>query len=279
MASERHFGIDLSTWNTGCDYEAAKLADGVEFAILRCGFGQKPANRDNEFDTHLAGCQAAGLPVGAYQYSYATDSAGAKAEAAACAGWLEGVELQLPVFLDMEEASVKKLGRKRVTAIAKAWIAAMKAAGFEAVGVYSSPAWFDTVLDAQAVVDAGGVIWCASWATQAPSYPGLVCWQFGGEINKLGDRAVYGIGSVVDQDFWFGPLPQAAEEEESMTVICTKQTPTLDQTGRKEAGRYVDAGDICEIRLAVGPLVEVDYPTPSGTRTAYVKSLANFKMA
>ena len=55
MASERHFGIDLSTWNTGCDYDAARLADGVEFAIMRCGFGQKPANKDNEFDTRYYG--------------------------------------------------------------------------------------------------------------------------------------------------------------------------------------------------------------------------------
>lgn len=277
MASEQHFGIDLSTWNVGCDYEAARLADGVEFAILRCGFGQKPANKDNEFDTHLAGCQAAGLPVGAYQYSYAKTAADAKAEAAACAGWLEGVELQLPVFLDMEEADVRALGKKRVTGIATAWIAAMQAAGFEAVGVYSSPAWFDTVLDPQAVVDAGGVVWCASWSATQPVYPGLVCWQFGGEVNKLGDRSVYGIGPVVDQDYWIGDLRAAAGKEDSMTVRCTRKTDVLDRYGNKEAGRYVAAGDICEIKLAAGPLIAVDYPTPSGRRTAYVKSLANFK--
>lgn len=275
--SERHFGVDLSTWNQGVNYVAAKEKGGVEFAVLRAGYGQNASTqKDNMFERHYAGCKAAGIPVGAYQYSYAKSVEDARAEAKAMQTWLKKKELELPVFLDMEEAAVKALGKTLVTKIAVTWVKKMIAYGYTAVGVYSNPAWYTTVLDADKIRAAGGVLWVASWCKTKPGYADMVLWQFGGETNLLKDRSVYGIGSVVDQDYWYGPLPKAELPEGSYVVVCNKKTTTLDRSGAAETGRYVAVGDVCMIRLVYGPLIEITYPTTAGKRVAYVKSLANF---
>lgn len=274
--NERHFGVDLSTWNVGVNYVAARQKGGVEFAILRAGFGKNSQGKDNQFDTHYAGCKAAGIPVGAYQYSYAQTVADARLEAKACVGWLKKKELSLPVFLDMEESAVKSLGKTLVTKIAVAWVKKMIAYGYTNVGIYSNPAWYTTVLDADKIRAAGGVLWVASWGTTKPAYEDMVLWQFGGETNLLRDRAVYGIGSVVDQDVWFGPLPSAELPEGTYVVVCNKKTTTLDRNGVAETGRYVAVGDVCTIKLVYGPLIEIVYPTSGGKRTAYLRNLANF---
>lgn len=276
--SERHFGVDLSTWQTGCDYAKARDEGGVKFAIIRAGYGKNAGTqKDNMFDTHYAGLRAAGLPIGAYQLSYALTTTDAKAEAKAMQAWISGHRIDLPLFLDMEIDEQRAKGKSAVTKIAKAWLAAMQAAGYTEVGIYANPAWFSTVLDADAIVAAGGKIWCASWGKVKPGYDGMVCWQFGGETNRLRSTAVPGLGSVVDQDYWFGSLPTVVEDRSTVLVVCTKKTQTLDANGNPETGRYIDAGDACTLRLIDGPLVQVSYPVSGGRRTAYLKDISNFE--
>ena len=64
----------------------------------------------------------------------------------------------------------------------------------------------------------------------------------------------------------------------TMKVKCTKRTQTYDSLGRLESGRYIDAGDVCEIGVTLTPnlLCEITYPIKGGTRKAYTRDLANF---
>ena len=61
-------GIDVSKWQGEIDWEKVKGA-GVEFAMLRAGYGQ--GNADSMFARNAAGCEAVGLPYGVYWFSYA----------------------------------------------------------------------------------------------------------------------------------------------------------------------------------------------------------------
>ena len=47
-------GIDLSTYQRNVNYMSLK-ADGVEFAIIRSGFGKNESQKDNMFEEHYAG--------------------------------------------------------------------------------------------------------------------------------------------------------------------------------------------------------------------------------
>ena len=211
------FGVDVSTWQTGCDYEKAVREGGVRFAVIRAGFGKNAATqKDNMFETHYAGFRAANIPVGAYQYSYATSVSDALKEAESFLGWIAGKKLELPCFLDMEESSVSRLGKKTCTEIAVAWCERVSSAGYTA-GIYTNPNWLENYLDAKAIGSRFG-IWCASWGTRKPEYEGLVIWQFGGHTNLLRSRAVEGIGDIVDQNFLYldlddMPLPEEPEEK------------------------------------------------------------------
>ena len=206
------FGVDVSTWQTGCDYQRAVDKGGVKFAIIRAGFGKNAATqKDNMFETHYAGFRTAKVPVGAYQYSYAKSVSDAVKEAESFLGWIAGKELELPCFIDMEESSVSKLGKKTCTEIALAWCERVSSAGYTA-GVYSNPNWLENYLDA-AEIGKKYRIWCASWGTRKPEYEGLAVWQFGGQTNLLRSRAVEGIGDIVDQNFLYIDLPEKAEPQ------------------------------------------------------------------
>ena len=65
-------GVDISEMNGSVDFAALKSA-GVEFVIIRCGFGSDYINQDDKrFEENIRKAEAAGMPWGAYLYSYAT---------------------------------------------------------------------------------------------------------------------------------------------------------------------------------------------------------------
>lgn len=274
--SEKHFGVDLSTWQNKVDYKVAVEKGNVEFAMIRAGFGKNVlTQKDNMFETHYAGFRAQNVPLGAYQYSYAKSPADAINEARAMLEWIEGKEFDLPLFLDMEQADVAELGKETCTMIALAWCRYIADAGYKC-GIYANPNWFENYLDVDLITERF-LIWCASWGTEKPEYPNMIMWQYGGETNKVRERAVEGVGDVVDQNFFYGELPDVTPKPtEYQYVICTKKTYTLDENGKAEARRWIDKGDLCAIRLVPSPLIEVIYPTANGHRTAYLKDISNF---
>ena len=73
-------GIDVSVHNGKIDWQKVRAA-GIDFAILRAGYGKLAKQKDNRFEDNYAGAKAAGIPVGAYWYSYAMDEDEARQEA------------------------------------------------------------------------------------------------------------------------------------------------------------------------------------------------------
>lgn len=76
-------GIDVSEHQGKIDWSAVK-SSGVDFAIIRAGYGREISQKDKQFENNYAGCKASGIPVGAYWYSYATSAEAAKLEAQVC---------------------------------------------------------------------------------------------------------------------------------------------------------------------------------------------------
>lgn len=92
--------IDVSEHNGSIDWLEAK-ADGVEYALIRCGFGKDYESQDDKyFHINIQDALDAGVKVGVYFYSYAQSVEAAASEAAHCLRLIEQYrdKLSLPVF-------------------------------------------------------------------------------------------------------------------------------------------------------------------------------------
>ena len=167
-------GVDLSTWNRNVDYEGLKKS-GVEFAILRIGYGKDARQRDEMFDEHYRGCKDAGIKVGAYHYSYCNKMENAIKEAENCLRYLDGIELDLPVFYDLEDKTLLN-SRIDIMEIALIFCDRLKDAGYKA-GVYASLNWFNNYINPYAILNEGNYIWLAQWNNEITADFPVDIWQ------------------------------------------------------------------------------------------------------
>ena len=135
-------GIDVSKHQGIIDWSKVK----TDFAILRAGFGRYAYQKDPQFDRNYAGAKAAGIPVGAYWYSYAKSADEAREEAKACLQVLQGKQFEYPIYFDIEDCSQLVFGKSVLTAICEAFCDTLEKAGYFA-GVYASTYWFTHKLD------------------------------------------------------------------------------------------------------------------------------------
>ena len=138
-----YFGIDCAQWQGVIDWEKVKK-DGVKFAILKVT--RKENTVEKAFERNYAGCAKQGIPVGVYRYVYAKTAAAATAEAKAIVSVLKGRKAPCGVWLDMEDASIRRLGKSALTAVIAAERKVLEAAGYQ-VGIYCNQDWYSNVLD------------------------------------------------------------------------------------------------------------------------------------
>lgn len=138
-------GIDVSYYNGAIDWNAVK-GDGIEFAIIRAGYGMYDNQKDVRFEENYSGATAAGLPVGVYWYSYAKTPTEAEREADVCLRILSSKRLSIPVYFDIEDRSQINLGRDAITELCIRFCDKIKQSGYSA-GIYSNTDWFLNRID------------------------------------------------------------------------------------------------------------------------------------
>lgn len=138
--------IDVCKHQGVIDWEKVK-ADGIDYCILRV---LKRGGTDDCFERNYREAKAAGLKVGGYVYSYATSIEKAQDEANRCLKNLQGKTLDLPVFFDCEEPTVRPCGKEKITKFAALFMDVMKAAGFM-TGIYANQEWHDKYIDWKAL--------------------------------------------------------------------------------------------------------------------------------
>lgn len=197
-------GIDVSKWQGNIDWNRVK-ASGVDFAILRAGYGSVSSQKDVTFEDNYQNAKAAGIPVGAYHYSYAKDIAGAKKEAQTFLEWIKGKQLEYPVVFDIEESATYNLGRNTVSEIIKTFCSIVEAAGYY-VSVYTNKNWLDHVVSDE--VKSKYDTWLAQW-TSTPSYIGPYgMWQY------TSSGVVDGISGRVDMDIAYKNYPEIIKRKQ-----------------------------------------------------------------
>ena len=200
QASEgnRSFGIDVSKWNREIDWEAVKAA-GVEFAIIRCGYRGSVTGtlvEDPYFYQNLQGAKKAGIQVGLYFFTQATNAVEAVEEASMVLCLNGGQPLEYPIFIDTEGAGgngrADHLDTAVRTQVCEAFCETIENAGYRA-GIYASRNWFYNNLDMSRLDE--NVIWLAEYR-EHPEYEGKYqMWQYtaDGSIDGIEGRVDFNI--------------------------------------------------------------------------------------
>ena len=181
----RSKGIDVSEHQGVIDW--AKVAkDGVQFAVIRAGYGRELSQKDKQFERNYAGAKAAGIQVGAYWYSYANSVERGEQEARTCLKVLEGKRFELPIFFDQEyEKSILALSNKTRTDIVLKFLETVKGAGRK-VGLYSSTNFITTKLQTDRLTTYP--LWLAEYGSKL-HYTGKVwAWQYTSKGRVAGIR-------------------------------------------------------------------------------------------
>ena len=112
-------GIDVSRYQGSINWSAVAAA-GKQFAIVRIGSSNNNgAYVDPYFLQNVNGAHAAGLRVGAYYYTYARTESAVARELTTFLNALEGLQLEYPVFVDVEARSLASLGKPQLTNLVK----------------------------------------------------------------------------------------------------------------------------------------------------------------
>ncbi len=188
-------GIDVSKWNGEIDWEVVK-AEGVDFAIIRCGYRGSSSGwliEDPYFYRNLTEAKKAGIKVGLYFFTQAINQVEAVEEASMVVTLLGETTLDYPVFIDTEGAGgngrADNLDAATRTAVVNAFCQTIQNAGLDA-GVYASRNWYLNNLYVDKM-DAPN-IWLAEYR-QTPLYEGRYdMWQY------TSSGAVAGIEGRVD---------------------------------------------------------------------------------
>lgn len=127
-------GIDVSRWQGKIDWTQVKK-DGVEFAMIRGGYGENQV--DSRFHENARGANAAGIPMGIYWFSYALNPEMAQKEAGYAVELARQYQVSWPIAYDFEYDSVayaEKNGviitRSLATRMAKAFCEEVKKLGY-----------------------------------------------------------------------------------------------------------------------------------------------------
>lgn len=208
-------GIDVSKWQGAIDWEKAK-ADGVEFAMLRAGYGQ--GNIDEQFRRNADECTRLGIPFGVYWFSYAYTEAMAEREAEYCLEAVKPYKLSYPIAFDFEYDSVDHASDKGVTvnktlasSLARTFLNAIEAAGYYGI-LYANPNYLSAYFEDD--MPERYDIWLAKW----PKEPDIsVNPGPGGMWQYTSSGAVDGINGRVDMNAAYYDYPaligQPAEPE------------------------------------------------------------------
>lgn len=188
-------GIDVSKWNGDIDWEIVK-AEGVDFAIIRCGYRGSSSGwliEDPYFYKNLEGAKRAGIRVGVYFFTQATNLVEAVEEASMVVSLLGEKGIDYPVFIDTEGAGgngrADNLDPATRTAVVNAFCQTIQNAELDA-GVYASRNWYLNNLNLDELGDY--TIWLAEYR-QTPEYTGRYdMWQY------TSSGAVSGIEGRVD---------------------------------------------------------------------------------
>lgn len=153
-----HYGIDVSEWNGNMSF--LSLDPVPEFVILRASYG---THVDKKAEAYRLQLENINIPYGVYVYSYALNCTDARKEAEFVLNLIKEWNVQLGVWIDMEDADNYKAnhgvtGPHMISAICDIFCSVVEEAGYF-TGIYASRSWFSSKIIGLQRFDH----WVADW--------------------------------------------------------------------------------------------------------------------
>lgn len=212
--SKQRKGIDVSYHQGVIDW--GKVAsDGIEFAIIRAGYGK--STMDKKFIENICSADKAGLEIGIYWFIYAADVSDAIANADKCNELIQSYKniITFKVWADWEYDSDKRNPQTKAsrTAITKAFCERMESHGYD-VGVYANPDYITSKFNMQQLNQYP--LWLARYAAEKGEYEPFI-WQ------HTSKGSVKGIAGNVDMN-----IAYCAETDSKVEFYEVPQFTLLD---------------------------------------------------
>lgn len=192
-------GIDVSHYQGNINWPKVK-EDGIEFAIIRCGWGQDYASQDDKtFNTNAVACEQLGMPYGVYLFSYANTVGKAESEARHVLRMINGLH-PVSVWYDLEDANTTgKCSKAVIGEMAKKFFDTISAERPDVtLGTYANLNWWNNYLTA-AVFDSYQK-WVAQYYSKCTYKKAYAGWQY------TSSGSVSGITGRVDMNEWYIPF-------------------------------------------------------------------------
>ena len=214
-------GIDVSAWQGTIDW--AKVKGQIDFAIIKLGnIGDNTKFWDDDrFERNYNECVRLGIPVGVYVYSYTNRIENIEACANETVKYLAGRKLQLPVYIDMEDAEIAVEGKENLTKMIFKFNEIIERAGYWA-GVYANRNWFDNYLNKDSIKKRF-TTWIAHYGISEDNYKGqydMMQYTSKGTIN--------GINGNVDMNNMYRDLISDIEEARTPVKETLVEQPKVE---------------------------------------------------
>ena len=178
-------GIDVSEFQGNINWNKVK-ADGIEFAILKLGniYDYDANYKDSKFDTNYKNARANGIKIGAYIYNYCNTIDTLKKGLEWAIKKLEGKELDLPFYLDMEDKDIQGETVATLTNQCNEFAKYVKSKGYKA-GVYANVNWLKNELNPDDF-DKDISVWVAQYYKECQYKGDYDIWQYASDGNVSG---------------------------------------------------------------------------------------------
>ena len=223
-------GIDVSVHNGVIDWNKVKAA-GIQFAILRAGYGKVASQKDRKFEENYKNAKAAGIPVGAYWYSYATTAEEAKQEAQVCLEILKGKQFEFPIYFDLEEQKAFSTGKANCSAMIRAFCGELENSGYWA-GLYMSRSPFCDYTEND--IRTRYALWLAEYGSKLNYSSSVGMWQ------SSSTGKISGISGNVDLNTAYVDYPTSVKKAglngyNSQKVVSPAPLPPTAQSTKPES--------------------------------------------
>lgn len=223
--------LDISAYQTNI-FDVSKInADGV---ILRLGYtalANKQPKKDDKFDEHYKKLKAAGIPVGVYYFTLATNESMVDMETKWVLEQIKSLQLEFPVWVDCESQPKcpewDGLNKSTRSILMARWCRNIQNAGYY-TGIYANRNWLNNyfVYDTIKAFDT----WIAVYGSATGYSKPYGIWQYSSS-EPADAHGITHSSNKVDINIAYKDYP---------TIIRQKGCNHLEDKGMMTAKEYVD---------------------------------------
>lgn len=224
-------GIDVSEHQGEVDFDAVKN-DGVDFVIIRAGYGI--GHIDKRFYENYTNAKAAGLDVGAYWYSYATDDDFCRQEAQSFIDTVKGCKFEFPLYFDIEEQKQIVQGQEFCSSLIQTFCDYLEKNGYFS-GFYSYLGMINSVVND--CIKSRYTCWVAQWSSNCSYVGDYGLWQYSATGN------VDGIQTDVDCNYCYTNFPELIKKLQLNGFYGYDKLKTIEEVAQEVLSGKWNVGD------------------------------------